>query len=129
MSGPVASVASSVTVKSSLTVVATLPYSEWNDNLGNLIEFTGEYTPPAASGQVLTVQLRQGATASGAQVGHTVTEAFVSSVPGIVAIAAYDASAFALSGAGQYCVVAKYAVHTTGTLSGVATLQTCAPVA
>jgi hypothetical protein len=130
-SGPLPVVVAAVAVGVAETVVATFPASNWNQSLGlgNLVEFSGAFTPPAAAGS-LVLKVRQGATVAGVQVGPTITLPVASATVTSCAIDAVDQTAFAAAQqGGQYVVTAQYAAGAGGTLTGVATLETCAPVA
>lgn len=126
--GPLPLSINAVAVGVAETVVAVLPVSNWNNLTGNLIEFLGAFAAPATAGS-LVLKIRQGTTTAGAQVGQTITitAAISQNVPAVIAAA--DASAFGqLQAGGQYCVTAQYAAASGGTITGVATLETCSPV-
>jgi hypothetical protein len=128
--GPLPAAVSGVAVGTSETIIATFQASNWNNpsGLGNLVEFTGQFTPPASAGS-LVLKVRQGSAVTGTQVGSTVTLPVASSTVTPAAIAELDQSAFAsLQQGGQYVVTAQYAAATGGTITGVATLETCAPI-
>lgn len=130
-SGPLPVNVSAAAVGTAETVIATFPASNWNNGsqLGNLIEFTGQLTPPATGGS-LVLKIRQGATVAGTQVGPTVTLPVAVSTVTEVSIAALDQTAFGnLQSGGQYVVTAQYAAAAGGTITGVATLETCSPIA
>jgi hypothetical protein len=129
-SGPLPVVMSAVAVGTTETVIATFPAGSWNNpsGLGNLIEADLTFTPPASAGS-LVLKVRQGTTVSGAQVGSTVTLPVASSTVTQAALAEVDQSAFGnLQTGGQYVVTAQYAAASGGTVTGVATLETCAPI-
>lgn len=126
-SGPQVTPLTAVVVPTAEGVVATLAPANWQSEAGNLVEFSALFTPPATGG-TLTLRIRQGNAVAGTQIGSTWTAAATASVPVPVAISALDASAFGLAQqGGQYCVTAFYGTA-GGTLSGVATLETVAPV-
>jgi hypothetical protein len=128
--GPLPVAASAVAVNTSETVIATFPASNWNNpsGLGNLVEFTGQFTPPATAGS-LVLKVRQGTTTSGTQVGSTVTLPVAASTVTTASIAELDQSAYASAQqGGQYVVTATYAAASGGTITGVATLESCAPI-
>jgi hypothetical protein len=125
-SGPVLTPLSAVAVGTSEAVAAVVGGS-WSSTLGNLLELSALFTPPATTG-TLTLRLRQGSTVTGTQIGQTWTLPFTSGVAGAAAIAAPDATAYGQAQqAGSYCVTASYTA-TGGTLSGVLTLETVAPL-
>lgn len=124
-SGPQVTPLAAVAVGTSEAVVATIT-GNWNNQGGNLLEFSALFTPPASSG-TLTLKIRQTGVA-GTQIGVTWTVPITASVAEPVAISASDASAFGqLQQGGTYVVTASYGA-TGGTLSGVFTLETAAPV-
>jgi hypothetical protein len=129
--GPLPVVISAVAVGTAETVIATFPASNWDNptGLGNLIELSAAFTPPASAGS-LVLKVRQGATTAGAQVGSTVTLPVASSTVTPAALAEVDQSAFAgLQTGGQYVVTAQFAAAAGGTITGVATLETCSSIA
>lgn len=131
-SGPLPVIVAAVAVGVAETIVATFPASSWNNTtgLGNLVEFSAVFTPPATGGS-LVLKVRQGATAAGTQVGATVTLPVVASAATPAAITEVDQSAFANTpqqGA-QYVVTAQYAAAAGGAVTGVATLETCSTIA
>lgn len=130
-SGPLPVVITAAVVGTAETVIATFPPSNWANpsGLGNLIEISGVFTPPATGGS-LVLKARQGTTAAGTQVGATVTLPVVASTATPGALVAIDASAFGLAQqAGQYVITAQYAAATGGAFTGVATLETCSTIA
>jgi hypothetical protein len=129
--GPLPVPLSAVAVGTAETIVATIPASSWNNTtgLGNLIELSAVFTPPASAGS-LVLKVRQGTTVTGTQVGATVTLPVASSTVTPAALAEVDQSAFgAQQAGGQYVVTAQYAAASGGTLTGVATLETCSTIA
>lgn len=112
------------------TVIATFPPGNWNNpsQLGNLINFTGAFTPPATGGS-LVLRVRQGTTIAGVQVGPTITLPVVASTVTPAAVVAVDQSAFAaVQQGGQYVVTAQYAAAAGGAMTGVATFETCSTI-
>lgn len=129
-SGPLPVPVTAAVVGVAETVIATFPASNWNNpsQLGNLLNFTGAFTPPATGGS-LVLKVRQGATAAGVQVGPTITLPVVASAVTPAAIAAVDQSAFsALQQGGQYVITAQYAAAVGGAITGVATFETCSTI-
>ena|ERR1700678_4314389 len=128
-SGPWAVALNAVAVGTAEAVIATLgPPGNWNNPNGNLLEFAGVFTPPASAGS-LVIRLRQGNAVTGTQVGQTITLPFASATAGGAGISAVDASAFGqVQQGGQYVLTAAYAAAAGGTLTGVLTLETIAPV-
>lgn len=127
-SGPQAVQISGVAVGTAEGVIAQLPPGNWQEILGTLIELSATFTAPATAGTLL-LKVRQGTTVAGAQVGATFSQSVAISGLADVAIAALDTSAFGLSQqGGQYCVTAQYAAAAGGTISGVATQETVAPI-
>jgi len=129
--GPLPVVVSAVAVGTAETIIATFPASNWNNptTLGNLIELSAVFTPPASAGS-LVLKVRRGSTVAGTQVGSTVTLPVAASTVTPAAIAEVDQSAFALAQqGGQYVVTAQYAAGAGGTITGVATLETCSTIA
>jgi len=127
-SGPQAVQITAAAVGTAEAVIAQLPPGNWNTELGCLVEFSASFTAPATLG-TLVLKVRQGNTAAGTQVGSTFSQSVAASATADVGIAALDGSAFGLAQqAGQYCVTAQYAAAAGGTLSGVATQETVAPI-
>jgi hypothetical protein len=127
-SGPQAIQITGAAVGTSEGVIAQLPPGNWNTELGTLIEFSATFAAPATAG-TLVLKVRQGTTVAGVQVGSTFNQSVALSATADVSIAALDASPFGLAQqGGQYCVTAQYAAATGGTLSGVATQETVAPI-
>ena len=126
-SGPQVVNLSAVAVGTTETVVATLPPGNWNETLGMLLEFAGSFTPPATAGS-LVLRIRQ-TPGTGTQVGPTITIPVASATVTQASISAVDTSAFGQSQqAGQYYMTATYAAATGGTLTGVLTQETIAPI-
>lgn len=129
-SGPYAIPLSAVAVGTAETIIATFPASNWNNanGLGNLVEFSGFFTPPATAGS-LVLRLRQGTTVAGTQVGPTITQAYAASTGAPCGVEAVDASAFGnAQQGGQYVLTGTYAAAAGGTITGVVSLETCAPL-
>lgn len=129
-SGPLPVPVTALAVGVAETVIATFPPSNWNNpsQQGNLLDFTGVFTPPATGGS-LVLRARQGTTVTGTQVGPTITLPVVASTVTSAALAAVDQSAFAaLQQGGQYVITAQYAAAAGGTITGVATFETCSTI-
>lgn len=127
-SGPQAVALTAAAVGTAEAVIATMPPGNWNTELGTLLEFQGFFNSPATSGS-LVLKLRQGTTTAGTQVGSTASISIPVSASTQVGAIAFDTSAFGLlQQGGQYCMTAQYAAATGGTLTGVLTQETVAPV-
>jgi hypothetical protein len=126
--GPLAAPANAVAVGTTETIIATLPVSNWNDNLGNLVFFAGVFTPPATGGS-LVLKIRQGTTVTGTQVGQSATYTITASAAVAAVVSGADQSAYGLQQAqGSYVVTATYAAATGGTITGSAVLETLCTV-
>jgi len=127
-SGPQVAVINAVSVGTAETAVGVIPASNWSNPLGNLVESYGTFTPPASGGS-LVLKIRQGNGTAGTQVGPTVTLPVTASTVMQGSVAAVDATAFGLAQQqGQYTVTAQFAAASGGTITGLITLETIAPV-
>jgi hypothetical protein len=127
-SGPLALPISAVAVGQTETNIGGFQVSNWNSNLGNLIQFTGAFTPPSTGGS-LVLKIRQGGSITDTQVGPTITLPVTGSTVTLAAVAGFDNSAFGQAQQGStYIITAMYAAATGGTITGMAVFQTCAPI-
>lgn len=109
-------------------VVCTLPVSNWNSPLGNLLAFASLVTGLATG--TVTFRIRQGTTIAGTQVGSSVVLSTAAGQVNTPGIGFPDTSAFGLSQqGGQYVLTAQGSVNSVATLTtALLELETIAPV-
>jgi hypothetical protein len=131
-SGPMAvAVATAALSTTAETVIATIPASNWNDNIGNLL--TASVIATASGAATVTFRVRQASLTGAVVTGSTSIYTFAGAAATVDVCGSefVDSSSFALTPTfgGQYVLTAQASVSSTVTpTGGMLSLETIAPV-